>query len=107
MGFRTSTTGTCGGSPEDLIQTTMFKQNPEIVDVLVGYRQDNGKMRPGCKISLWVELGNVKLCVNDDHMGRVGFAVLNTGLKLSQAIEEVLDANGIEWRPNSKKKANS
>lgn len=107
MAFRTNRSGTVNHDQEAIKTSNIFRANPELLDCLAGYVGDTGKKIPGCKISLWIELGNLKLCVNDDHYGRVGFAILNTGLKLSQAIEEVLDCDGIEWRPNSKNKAKS
>ncbi len=75
----------------------MFTKNPELFECLVGY-QGEKKWIPGCKISIWAEMGNIKLCINDDFNYRIGFAVLDTHLKLSQALEEVLDGSGIEWR---------
>jgi hypothetical protein len=107
MAFRTNRSGTVNGSAVVESTTPMFVRDQNLYDCLAGYENDKGKRVPGCKISLWIELGNVKLCVNDDHYGRVGFAVLNTGMKLSQAIEEVLECDGIEWRPRTGKKTNS
>lgn len=103
MGFRDTRTGTLNNDMGDGAKSPMFEHNPELWDCLAGYEGDKGKRIPGCKMSVWIELGNVKLCVNDDHMGRVGFALLDTSLTLSQAIEQVLDGNGLEWRPRGKK----
>lgn len=107
MGFRTARSGTVNGDMAVGQDTPMFVHNPELYDCLAGYEGDKGKKIPGCKVSLWIEMGNVKLCVNDDHYGRTGFAVLDTSLKLSQAIEQVLDGNGIEWRAKQGKPRNA
>lgn len=100
MAFRTSRSGTVNGATSVTIECEMFKRNIETFDCLAGYAGDNGKHVPGCTIMLFLEAGQVKLCVKDKHYKRIGFAVLNTGLKLSQAIEEVLDQDGLDWRPD-------
>ena len=105
MAFRTNRSGTVNGSQHVDGTVPMFTLAQNLYDCLAGFPGDKGKQMPGCKISLWIELGNVKLCVNDDHFGRVGFAVLNTGMALGEAIEEVLDGDGLEWRPKGKKGA--
>ena len=93
-----------GGSPEKkptLERTSpIFNQNPELFEALAGYNDDAGKLIPGLTLMLYSDAGVLKLCLKDKHFKKIGFAVLNPCLKLSAAIEEVLDAGGIEWRPD-------
>ena len=81
----------------------MFQKNPEVFDTLAGWVGDKGARIPGMTIMVFMDSGQVKVCVKDKHYKRMGFAVLNTALKLSQALEEVLDADGLEWRPDRSK----
>lgn len=104
MAFRDSRSGTVNGKLSVGSDCNMFVKDPNLYDCLAGYESDKGKRVPGCKISLWIEMDNVKLCINDDHYGRTGFGLLDTSLKLSAAIEQVLECNGIEWRAKAGKR---
>jgi len=96
-----------GGGPEKKVQLDptlpIFNQNPMMFEQLVGYNDNAGKWIPGLTMMLYVDGGVFKLCLKDKHFKKIGFAVLNPCLKLSGAIEEVLDAGGIEWRPDREK----
>jgi len=79
-------------------------KNPEMYECLCGYSDEKGKHVPGCKITIFHEMGNLKIAINDPVTGRVGFGVLDPGQKLSQAIEELCGGSGLEWRVSGGKR---
>lgn len=103
MSIRDSRGGSREHKPTCDRTSPMFNQNPEMYEALAGYNDDAGKLVPGLTLMVYVDSGVVKLCLKDKHFKKIGFAVLNPLLKLSGAIEEVLDAGGIEWRPDREK----
>lgn len=78
--------------------SVMFDHNPSLHECLFGWEEKPGVFRPGCKLSLWAEGPHVKICIKDDHTNEIGFCTLNTELKLSGALEKVLEDGRVEWK---------
>jgi hypothetical protein len=79
-----------------------FAVNRNLMSCLTGYDRETEQALTPCKVSLFYELGHVKLCVNDTKKERVGFATLQphpAGLLAS--IEEAL-ASPLDWRKAKK-----
>lgn len=78
--------------------TPMFDRNPSLHECLFGWEEKPGVWRPGCKLSIWADGQHVKICIKDDHTNEIGFCTLDTDLKLSGAVENVLENQRVEWK---------
>lgn len=75
-----------------------FAGNRTIMECLTGWNGDSKAKLTPCKLSLFYEMGHVKLMVNDPVGGRIGFVTLKPHAEgLAGAVEHAL-LGGIEWR---------
>lgn len=76
----------------------VWQNYPDLYECLNGFTDDKGKTLKGCKFTVYIETGSLKICLNDPLTGMVAFACLSVHCSLSDALEEVLGGPGLEWR---------
>lgn len=96
--FRTMRSGTVNTTAAVDVNWPLLGGSEALMDCLFGYLSDDGKkkMKP-CKLSVFVEEGNVKVCVRDEEYGRSAFAVLDPFKTFGEALIEVLDSGTLSW----------
>ena len=83
--------------PRDAV---MFGGLEALHECLFGYRLPNGTDRPGMKISIWAKNGRVKVCLNDEEAGMVGFGDLDPGMPLGAALNLLFVEGPVDWAVN-------
>lgn len=75
-----------------------FAGNRILLQAITGYVPGEKTQVPPVSITIFYEMGHVKLCVNDKHGKRLGFVTLTEGHEsLAEAIEAALEGR-LEWR---------
>jgi hypothetical protein len=74
-----------------------------LIEALSGWPLSGGKPTVPVKISIFCEMGRVKLCINDPARKRLGFVtVVSVGGDLLESIIQALQGE-IEWRKAKEK----
>lgn len=74
-----------------------------LLQALTGYVPGEKNTLGRVKVSIFYEMGHVKLCLTDDLGGRLGFVTLDPeNGTLEECLEAAL-AGGIEWRKKPEK----
>lgn len=89
-----------GVLPNTVMSLEIFRGGLSVGDCLCGFGRDKDGWREGCKITLFWDLGRLKIAVQDPQQNRVGFATLDTARPLIEALEDVLSSGSIDWRPS-------
>jgi hypothetical protein len=96
--------GAGGGSDLGAVKAVQahFADNRILMAAITGYDPISESAVPVVKVTIFYELGSVKLCVNSPVDERLGFITLKASDgTLSEAIEAAL-MGGIEWRKRPK-----
>lgn len=96
--------GKAGGSELGAVKAIQahFAGNRILMAAVTGYDPETESAVPAVKVTLFYELGSLKLCVNSSLDDRLGFVTLRAeDGTLSEAIEAAL-IGGIDWRKRPK-----
>jgi len=101
MGFRDSRSDSDENKGlEKLYGSPMFNSFDDLRDCLVGYLHGGHDPEPGCKVSLWVADGRVKVCISDEANDQVAFGTLDHSKQLGEALDWLLRDGDLDWKKN-------
>lgn len=81
----------------------VLKAHPATVEYLTLEEWSPGKPRQRSTLTMFIEDGHVKLCLNDRDQARTGWASGATLEAALEALEADLAAGLTEWRPSAPK----
>jgi hypothetical protein len=77
---------------------TIFAESRNLRDCLCGWVGEGKDKGYPCKLTLFVEMGRLKISINDPTRKLMGFGTLDLETGLVDALEHALGDGGIEWR---------
>lgn len=96
---------TSGNPVPGLLDQAATKMLPLLVEHMTCDAYDDGTKRQRSTVTLFVEDGNVKACLNDREMERSLFRSAGEFLEALEALEKALtQGDESEWRPWNKKR---
>lgn len=82
----------------------LVKRYPNLIEYLTVTEFEDGSSRERSVLSVFVEDGRVKVCLNDKELERSGYVSGDTLTGVLVALEKALATEGLEWRPWGGKK---
>jgi hypothetical protein len=90
------------GSYPDLSKDEWAIDTPGLWEYLTAWTYADGSQRVTSTLTVFLEEGMVKVCLNDRDKGRVAFVSGRTVTKTLEALEEGLQEGSLDWRAQRK-----
>jgi hypothetical protein len=74
------------------------RKHPTLLEMLSATTYEAGEARQPATLTVFIEDGFVKLCLNDRDCERTGWVAAETLEEASKVLESKLVNNGVEWR---------